>query len=93
LLDVQQQQKALSLGRAVRMAANYAPWNANCQAQAIAARILFGLFSLPYSIHYGLANDPDAKLKAHAWLCSGPVQVTGGYAFDEFTVVAVFGSL
>ena len=92
LLDNAQQQKALSIGRAVRMSAVMAPWNANCQAQAIAVRILFKIFSIPYSIHYGLSKDPESKLKAHAWVCAGPVQVTGGYAFDEFTVVAVFSN-
>lgn len=92
LLDKKQQAHALSIGRAVRMSSTLAPWNANCQAQAIAARVLLAVFSVPYSIHYGLAKDPEAKLKAHAWVCSGPVQVSGGYAFDEFTVVAVFAN-
>ena len=92
ILDSAQQQKALSIGRAVRMSAVMAPWNANCQAQAIAVRILFNIFSIPYSIHYGLSKNPESKLKAHAWVCAGPVQVTGGYGFDEFTVVAVFAN-
>jgi hypothetical protein len=93
LLDQQQQAKALSIGRAVRMSSTLAPWNANCQAQAISARWLMGLFGLPYAVFYGVAKDPIEKMKAHAWLCAGPIQVTGGYAFDEFTVVAVFSSL
>ena len=93
LIDEKQLQRALHIGRAVRIAANYTPWNANCQAQAIAARILFGLFSVPYSIHYGLAKDPAQKLKAHAWVCCGYAQVTGGYGFDEFTVVGVFANI
>lgn len=87
-----QRVRALSIGRAVRMAATLAPWQANCQAQAIAARILLGLFGVPHAIFYGLAKDPIAQLKAHAWVASGPIQVTGGYGFDEFTVVAVFSN-
>ena len=93
LLDENQQAKALSIGRAVRMSSTLAPWNANCQAQAISARWLMGLFGLPFAVFYGVAKDPIEKMKAHAWLCAGPIQVTGGYAFDEFTVVAVFSSL
>ena len=93
LLDQKQQAKALSIGRAVRMSSTLAPWNANCQAQAISARWLMGLFGLPYAVFYGVAKDPIEKMKAHAWVCAGPIQVTGGYAFDEFTVVAVFSSL
>lgn len=82
--------RAMSIGRAVRMAATVTPWQANCQPQAIAARCLLGLFSVPYSVFYGVANAPEQNMKAHAWVGCGPVPVTGGYAFDEFTVVAVF---
>lgn len=92
LLDDEQQIHALSIGRAVRMASTLAPWNANCQAQAISARCLMRLFSVPHAIFYGVAKDPVEHMKAHAWVCAGPVQVTGGYAFDEFTVVAVFSN-
>jgi hypothetical protein len=92
LLDSRQQSRALSIGRAVRMSSTLAPWNANCQAQAIAARWLFALFGVPFAIFYGVAKDPVEQMKAHAWMCAGPIQVTGGYAFDEFTVVAVFSN-
>ena len=90
LADARQYATALSIGRSVRMAATVAPWQANCQAQAIAARCLLGLFGVPYAVFYGVANAPEQAMQAHAWVCCGPVPVTGGYAFDEFTVVAVF---
>lgn len=83
-------QRAMSIGRAVRMAATVTPWQANCQPQAIAARCLLGVFSVPYAVFYGVANAPEQNMQAHAWVGCGPVPVTGGYAFDEFTVVAVF---
>ncbi len=92
LVNAKQQARALSIGRAVRMSSTLAPWNANCQAQAISARCFMALFSVPYAIFYGVAKDPVEHMKAHAWVCAGPVQVTGGYAFDEFTVVAVFAN-
>lgn len=81
-----------SIGRAVRMASRYTPWQANCQAQAIAARFLLGLLGVPYALFYGVASAPERQMKAHAWVASGPVAVVGGDAFDEFTVVAVFTS-
>lgn len=93
VLELGQVSRARSIGSAVRIAGKYAPWNANCQAQAIAARVLLGVFRVPYALFYGLARDPNAALKAHAWVCAGPVRVTGGYSFDQFTVVAVFAAL
>ena len=85
-----QQRRAEDIGLAVRIAARYAPWQANCQAQAVAARCLLGLLRVPYALFYGVANAPGSQLKAHAWVASGPIAVTGGNGFDEFTVVAVF---
>lgn len=93
LAEARQYASASSIGRAVRMASTITPWQANCQAQAIAARCLLGLFGVPYAVFYGVANCPEQAMKAHAWVCCGPVAVTGGDAFDEFTVVAVFTSL
>jgi hypothetical protein len=92
LLNTKQLRRAISIGRAVRIAAQYTPWNANCQAQAITARVLLGLFCVPYSLLYGVAKDTAQDMKAHVWVCAGPVCVTGGYAFNEFTVVSVFVS-
>lgn len=93
LADEETQSRALSIGRAVRMAAKLAPWDANCQTQAITARCLLGVFNVPYTVFYGVASAPEQAMKAHAWVCCGPVQVTGGYAFGDFTVVAVFTDL
>ena len=90
LAETRQYRTAHSIGRAVRMAATISPWDANCQSQAIAARCLLGLFQVPYTLFYGVATAPEQNMKAHAWVCCGPVPVTGGYGFDEFTVVAVF---
>lgn len=92
LLDIRQSKRAISIGRAVRIAAQYTPWNANCQAQAIAVRVLLGIGRVPYSLFYGVSKDAAQGLKAHVWVCAGSIHVTGGYAFDEFAVVSVFVS-
>lgn len=93
LANSQSQQTALSIGRAVRIASALTPWSANCQAQAIAARILLSFWGLPYTLFYGVAKQSGQTMKAHAWVCCGKVQITGGYSFDEFTVVSVYHNL
>jgi len=92
LVTQDQRARALVIGRAIRLAAKYAPWNANCFAQAIVARIMLRFYGLPYSIFFGVSREagPDGNLNAHAWTASGPVAVTGGYGFDRFTVVGTF---
>ena len=98
LLTPDQRQRALLVGRTVRMAARYAPWQANCFAQAIAASLILRLHHIPYAIFFGLRRasapaSPPAPIEAHAWTAAGGVAITGGYGFDSFTVVAVFHTL
>jgi len=80
------------IGRVVRLTANYTPWDSNCFPQAITARFLMGLYRIPYIFFFGLLRDPTnpSGMKAHAWVAAGPVPVTGGVSFGQFTVVGCF---
>lgn len=93
LLDSCQARRALLIGRAVRLAGKYTPWESNCFPQAIAARCLLGLYGIPFMLYFGLQRDPESsEIKAHAWVAAGKVRVTGGLGFDRFTVVGCFVS-
>lgn len=88
-----EEQRAILIGRAVRLAAKYTPWNSNCFPQAIVARALLGFYRIPYVLYFGLRlASTAAELEAHAWVCAGKVSVTGGTSFDRFTIVGVFAS-
>lgn len=78
------------LGGMVRLAARYAPWQANCFAQAIVARWWLGWLGEPCAIYFGVCRQPGHAMQAHAWVRSGAVAVTGGNSFEQFTVVATF---
>ncbi len=93
LVDERQRARALQIGRAVRLAASYTPWDSNCFPQAVAARLLLGLYGVPYALYFGLARDAlTRETQAHAWVMAGPVAVTGGASFARFTVVGVFAT-
>jgi len=93
VLQPQQEHRAAVIGRAIRLAARYTPWTSNCFAQALTARLLLGVYALPYSLFFGVAREPEEqKLHAHAWVAAGRVRVTGGTGFDHFTVVGCFVS-
>jgi len=93
LLTPAQQAKARLISRAVQTAARHTPWNSNCFPQAVAARVLLGLYGIPYTLCFGLLrNAASGEIQAHAWVAAGPVAVTGGVSFDRFTVVGVFAS-
>jgi hypothetical protein len=92
LLTTDQISRAAMVGQTVRLAARYAPWDANCFPQAIAAAALLKIYKIPYSIFFGLRKDalPSNGLAAHAWTMSGRIAVTGGRSFRKFTVVGTF---
>lgn len=91
LLTSEQRRRADQVCRSVRLAARYAPWTANCFPQALAASAMLRLYRVPYTLHFGLCHSPGGReLKAHAWVSAGPVNVTGGASFQQFTVVGTF---
>jgi len=93
LLTPAQEARARAIGRAIRLAARYTPWTSNCFPQAVVARMMLGMHSIPYAIHFGLMPEErgaPAGMRAHAWVVAGRVPVTGGHSFDHYTVVGVF---
>lgn len=87
------QRRAVQIGRTVQFAASYAPWRADCYPQAIVARLLLGLYRLPYTVSLGLRRDPESgEVLAHAWVESGRVWVTGGNGDELYSIVSVFSS-
>lgn len=91
LLNGSEERRAREIGRLIRLVARYTPWNSNCFPQAVTARVLLGLYRIPYVLYFGLSRDPEAgEMQAHAWVVAGRVPVTGGAAFGQFTVVGCF---
>jgi len=91
ILSNAQALRALQIGRVVRAMARRTPWDSNCFAQAITARLLLGLYGLPYALYFGLMRDAgSAGMKAHAWVVAGRIRVTGGASFGQYTVVAMY---
>lgn len=92
-----QQRRAHDLMRAIAIAAEYAPFRADCLPQAITARILCGLLHIPYALHLGVSTDTalaeDNGLAAHAWVVSGAICITGGIrSFRSYATVSCFVS-
>jgi hypothetical protein len=45
---------------------------------------------IPSTLYFGLAKDDIGQLKAHAWVRSGTLVLTGAEVMHDFTVVATF---
>ncbi len=91
LLDPGSEARALSIARVVQTAARNTPWESSCFPQAVAARVLLGVYGVPYALFFGVARDAEhATLKAHAWVAAGRVRVTGGASFGDFAVVGCY---
>jgi hypothetical protein len=96
LTTASQEIRARTISRVISIASKYSPWKANCFPQAITARLILGFYDIPYALFFGLmrsAQEEDrGELKAHAWVVSGRVNVTGGRSFQQFTSVGCFVS-
>ena len=88
----EQDATAEQIGEAVRRASKNVPYKAVCIQQAVAAKIMLARRGIPSVMHFGVGRteDEDEKMRAHAWLATANVEVTG-YPLDEgFTEIAYF---
>lgn len=91
LISKEKSRRAAAIGQVIRLAARYTPWDANCLAQALAAQSILALHRVPYAFFLGVARHQlHGDIKAHAWVTTGPVRVTGGESFSTYTVVAMY---
>ena len=85
-----QEVRAIRIAVLVNLASRYLPLDKSCFPQTITARILLGLYRIPYCIFFGVRKT-DGRIDAHAWVFSGAYCVCGGRkSFWRFRVVAVF---
>jgi hypothetical protein len=92
LIDGREEARAVLVHRAVSRAVQISPWRADCLPQALAAAVLCRFLRVPAAVHFGVALPKGERMSAHAWAVSGPIAVTGGASFREFTAVACFAS-
>jgi hypothetical protein len=86
----------VQIRQAMRRAGKYTPWESACLAQSIAGKMMLNRRNIPSTLYLGVAKEKKEKrkLKAHAWLRSGNIILTGqkGVNLSAFTVVSMFAS-
>lgn len=83
--------RAQGIRKAIEYAVRYSPKSANCYPQALVARLLLKARGIPHALFFGLRRNPDTgAMDAHAWVMAGPLPVTGGHSFGDYTVVRSF---
>ncbi|WP_136799770.1 lasso peptide biosynthesis B2 protein [Desulfosediminicola ganghwensis] len=84
--------QALSVGMAVRRAANYTPWQSACLAQSLTVWRMLQRRNIPGIFFLGVARDTVNKgqLRAHSWSRHGDAILTGKTGHEDFTVVSAY---
>lgn len=90
LADPRQEARARAVRRAVRRAARISPLRNDCLPQALVGAVLCRLCKVPVTTHLGVRLNGEKPFEAHAWTCSGQVEVTGGSCFTAWTPVSCF---
>ncbi len=71
---------------AVATAAQHTPWESNCLAQAIAAKVMLRHRQVGSTLHLGLRTG-GKSLTAHAWLTRNRSVLVGGHDISTYAVV------
>ena len=90
LVTEQQLEQAWRIGIITKVATKYTPWQSKCLVQAMVARLLLSYYKIPYVMFIGMTRtkQPEAKLKAHAWLSVGRWVITGRDGHQAFTIAS-----
>ncbi|MCM3131524.1 lasso peptide biosynthesis B2 protein [Paenibacillus polysaccharolyticus] len=80
-----------NISKAVMLASKYTLWESQCLVMAIAAMKMLERRKIASTLYMGTARNKQGQLKAHAWLRSGKLIVTGADTMDQYTVVGLFG--
>lgn len=95
-LPSEQQQQLRQVAWAIRKLSPHTPWQSKCLVQAMAGKQMLKSRQINSTLYLGvMRNNYSNKtntdpLKAHAWLRSGHMLLTGGQGYQYFTVVATF---
>jgi hypothetical protein len=81
---------AEDVGWAVTRAARYAPFNAVCLPQAMAARAMLERRGVKSVMYFGAAKGTEKPFDGHAWLDAAGVEVTGYPVAENFAEIACF---
>ena len=88
-----QRDRACEIGRSVRLASKYTPWDSSCLTQAMVAAFWCRRYRIPYVFYIGIAKTAQVSkgnTMAHAWLTAGAVAMTGGYGLEHHHVVSSY---
>jgi Transglutaminase-like superfamily len=66
------------------------PWKVKCFEEAIAAKNILEKYKIKSSLFLGVAKETDKKLKAHAWLKSGDVFITGEKGHKQYVITGFY---
>lgn len=79
-----------TVARAIHAMAEYTVWESSCLVRAIAAMKMLERRQVASTLYFGVSKDTNGKMKAHAWLRSGPFVVTGAAEMNKYTPIGMF---
>ncbi|NBC69884.1 lasso peptide biosynthesis B2 protein [Paenibacillus sacheonensis] len=80
----------IKIARALHMVSRHTWWPSQCLVMAIAGMKMLGRRKIESTLYMGTAKGASG-MKAHAWLRSGRLYLTGADEMKHYTVVAMFG--
>jgi len=78
------------IAAAIKTMSSHTFWKSNCLTQALTARFMLNRRGIKSVVYFGVVADEKDFLKAHAWVESNGMIVTGKKGMDSFKVIKKF---
>lgn len=74
----------------LRRLKKYLPWKVKCFDEAIAGKKVLNKYEIKTTLFLGVTKEGEQNLKAHAWLKSGSIFVTGEKGYKRYAIVRTY---
>jgi hypothetical protein len=87
----QEKEKIENIRKLFLRVAYHLPIHSACLVRAFAMAKVLKSLRIPYTAFIGVSLDNEKKIKAHAWVRSGDINIIGCDGDLEYRVISVFG--
>jgi len=78
------------ISKAVKTVSRNTPWESKCLVQALTAKYMLKKRGIKSTVYFGVAKDEEKDIKAHAWIKSNDIILTGKTGMDNYNVISIF---
>ncbi len=81
------------ISAAVNTVSRNTPWESKCLVQALTAKYMLKRRGIKSAVYFGVMKNDEKNIKAHAWIKSNNIILTGKAGMDNYKIISIFSDM